>query len=136
MRAGLIKLTGVTKRYKSGEWDVRALDDVSLRIYAREFVAIVGDSGSGKSTLMNMLGCLDMPTLGSYRLDGETVSELSDGALSAIRNQKIGFIFHCFDREITFHRSNAVGYAGFRNKCSGNCLLYHDCFYGKPWDEV
>ena len=97
MQKKLIDLSGVSKHYTSGQWDVRALDSVTLRIAAREFVAVTGDSGSGKSTLMNMLGCLDMPTQGSYLLDGQPVSKLSDDALSAIRNQKIGFIFQGFN---------------------------------------
>jgi putative ABC transport system ATP-binding protein len=97
MAAGLIALTHVSKLYHSGEWEVRALDDVSLQIHAREFVAIVGDSGSGKSTLMNMLGCLDMPTVGEYRLDGQAVARLGDEELSGIRNRQIGFIFQGFN---------------------------------------
>jgi putative ABC transport system ATP-binding protein len=97
MTAGLIALDHVSKLYHSGEWEVRALDDVSLQIHAREFVAIVGDSGSGKSTLMNMLGCLDMPTKGEYRLDGQAVARLGDEELSGIRNRQIGFIFQGFN---------------------------------------
>jgi putative ABC transport system ATP-binding protein len=97
MKPGLINLKGVSKHYACGEWDVRALDDVTLQIFSREFVAIIGDSGSGKTTLMNMLGCLDMPTAGDYRLDGKLVSQLGDDALSAIRNRKIGFVFQGFN---------------------------------------
>ena len=76
---------------------MRALDGVSLAVYKGEFVAIVGHSGSGKSTLMNMIGCLDTPTSGTYFLNGQDVSALSDNALSAIRNEQIGFIFQSFN---------------------------------------
>lgn len=93
----LIHIQNVHKVYNPGEYEVRALDGVSLSIDAGEFVAIVGSSGSGKSTLMNMIGCLDMPTAGEYRLGGQEVSVLSDDALSVIRNQEIGFIFQGFN---------------------------------------
>ena len=85
------------KIYNPGENEVRALDGVSLAVYKGEFVAIVGHSGSGKSTLMNMIGCLDTPTSGTYFLNGQDVSALSDNALSAIRNEQIGFIFQSFN---------------------------------------
>lgn len=93
----LIHIQNIMKIYNPGENEVRALDDVSLDIYAGEFVAIIGHSGSGKSTLMNMLGCLDVPTSGTYILSGQDVSTLSDNALSDIRNQQIGFIFQGFN---------------------------------------
>jgi putative ABC transport system ATP-binding protein len=92
----LIELNDVHRDYRSGDEVVRALDGVSLRIDAGEHVAIMGASGSGKSTLMNVLGALDRPTAGSYRLDGQEVSKLSDAALSAVRNRKIGFVFQSF----------------------------------------
>lgn len=85
------------KIYNPGENEVRALDHVDLDIEKGEFVAIIGHSGSGKSTLMNMLGCLDVPTSGSYYLNGRDVSVMKDNQLSEIRNQQIGFIFQGFN---------------------------------------
>ena len=93
----LIHIEHITKIYNPGENEVHALDDVSLDIQTGEFVAIIGQSGSGKSTLMNMLGCLDTPTSGTYILSGKDVSHLSDNELSDIRNQQIGFIFQGFN---------------------------------------
>lgn len=93
----LIEVSHLMKIYNPGENEVRALDDVSLQISQGEFVAIIGQSGSGKSTFMNMLGCLDVPTSGSYYLNGKDVSGLSDDELSEIRNQEIGFIFQGFN---------------------------------------
>lgn len=93
----LIHIEHIMKVYNPGENEVRALDNVSLDINTGEFVAIIGQSGSGKSTLMNMLGCLDVPTSGTYILSGQDVSSLSDNALSEIRNQQIGFIFQGFN---------------------------------------
>ena len=85
------------KIYNPGENEVRALNDVSLQIFRGEFVAVIGQSGSGKSTFMNMLGCLDVPTSGSYYLNGKDVAGLSDDELSEIRNREIGFIFQGFN---------------------------------------
>ena len=85
------------KIYNPGENEVRALDHVDLKIDKNEFVAIIGQSGSGKSTLMNMLGCLDVPTSGTYILNGQDVSNLTDDDLSDIRNREIGFIFQGFN---------------------------------------
>lgn len=93
----LIFIKEIYKIYNPGENEVRALDGVSLEIGTGEFVAIIGQSGSGKSTLMNMLGCLDVPTSGTYLLNGEDVSELDDDELSDIRNKEIGFIFQGFN---------------------------------------
>jgi len=93
----LIEIHDMYKIYNPGENEVRALDGVSLEIGRGEFVAIVGSSGSGKSTLMNMLGLLDVCTSGSYFLDGDDVSHLSDDELSEIRNKQIGFIFQGFN---------------------------------------
>lgn len=93
----LIQLSGICKIYNPGENEVRALDHVDLQIDEGEFVAIIGQSGSGKSTLMNMLGCLDVPTEGSYCLHGQDVSHLKDNQLSEIRNREIGFIFQGFN---------------------------------------
>ena len=93
----LIQATDICKVYNPGENEVRALDHVSLSIDKGEYVAIIGQSGSGKSTLMNMLGCLDVPSSGTYILNGTDVSSLSDDELSDIRNQEIGFIFQGFN---------------------------------------
>ena len=94
----LIAIENIYKIYHEGmENEVRALAGVSLSIDRGEFVAIVGQSGSGKSTLMNILGCLDVPTYGDYRLDGIDVAHRSDRALSRIRNREIGFIFQGFN---------------------------------------
>ncbi len=93
----LVEIQDMCKIYNPGENEVRALDHVNVTIEEREFVAIIGQSGSGKSTLMNMLGCLDVPTSGTYRLHGQDVSALSDDELSDIRNREIGFIFQGFN---------------------------------------
>lgn len=93
----MIRLEHISKIYTMGENKVYALNDVSLHIKEHEFVSIIGPSGSGKSTLMNMLGCLDVPTKGSYFLDGTDVSQKTDDELAVIRNQKIGFVFQGFN---------------------------------------
>lgn len=93
----LIEIRDMCKVYNPGENEVRALDYVNLTIERNEFVAIIGQSGSGKSTLMNMLGCLDVPTSGTYILNGQDVSGLTDDELSDIRNREIGFIFQGFN---------------------------------------
>lgn len=94
----LIEISDVYKMYNEGlENEVRALDGVSLEIDHGEFVAVIGASGSGKSTLMNLLGCLDMPTYGTYHLVGQDVSELSNRALARIRNKDVGFVFQGFN---------------------------------------
>ena len=93
----LIDVKDMYKIYNPGENEVRALDGVSLSVHTGEFVAIIGHSGSGKSTLMNMLGCLDVPTSGTYILNGRDVSSLSDNELSEVRNNEIGFIFQGFN---------------------------------------
>ena len=96
--ANLIELQNVYKIYGEGlESEVRALDGVSLTVSSGEFIAVVGQSGSGKSTMMNVLGCLDIPTYGSYFLNGTDVSELTDKELSRIRNKEIGFIFQQYN---------------------------------------
>ena len=93
----LITIQDMCKIYNPGENEVRALDHVNLTIDQGEYVAIIGHSGSGKSTLMNMLGCLDVPTSGSYYLNGKDVSRLKDDELSDIQNLEIGFIFQGFN---------------------------------------
>ena len=93
----VIAVQGVTKVYTMGDIEVRALRGIDVTIWPGEMVAIMGPSGSGKSTLMNMLGCLDVPTEGTYKLDGVNVSELSDSELAEIRCRKIGFVFQSFN---------------------------------------
>ncbi len=93
----MLKLTGLKKFYQMGENTVRALDGIDLHIRPNEFVAVMGPSGSGKSTLMNILGCLDKPTEGSYLLGGKEVSRLNDDELSFTRNKHLGFVFQNFN---------------------------------------
>lgn len=93
----LVEIKNVYKIYNPGENEVRALDGVSLTVNKGEYVAIIGQSGSGKSTLMNILGLLDVPTRGIYKLDGKNVAGLTDDELSDIRNKEIGFIFQGFN---------------------------------------
>jgi putative ABC transport system ATP-binding protein len=93
----MIEVENLLKIYRVGESKVRALDDVSLKIQDGEMVAIVGPSGSGKSTLMAILGCLDSPTRGAYRMDGESIEKMNDNQLAHIRSHKIGFVFQQFN---------------------------------------
>src|SRR5512135_613065 len=93
----MIEIKDVTKVYTMGDVEVRALNGVSLTVAEGEWVAIMGPSGSGKSTLMNIIGCLDQPTSGSYKLDGLEVASMKDEQLAAVRNRKIGFVFQTFN---------------------------------------
>jgi putative ABC transport system ATP-binding protein len=93
----IIEIDRITKVYQMGDVQVAALDEVSLNVQVGEFLAIMGPSGSGKSTLMNILGCLDRPTSGTYLLGGEDVSRMNREQLARIRNQKIGFIFQSYN---------------------------------------
>ena len=97
MREGVIELANITKVYRTGDVDLRALDGVSLHVEPGEFIAIMGSSGSGKSTMMNIIGCLDRPTQGTYVLAGQNVSGMSRGELARIRNHVLGFVFQQFN---------------------------------------
>ena len=95
--APVVALDGVRKTYRSGSIEFEALRGVDMEIGAGEYVAVVGPSGSGKSTLMNILGCLDVPTEGTYHLGGEDVSTMSEASLAHVRNRRIGFVFQQFN---------------------------------------
>ena len=103
--AMLIQLTDITKVYRVGPERIHALDGVHLHVQENEYVAIMGPAGSGKSTLMNVLGCLDRPTSGTYELDGRLTTGMSAGSLADVRNQRIGFVFQSFE---LLPRLNAV----------------------------
>lgn len=96
-RENVIRLRGIKKLYQMGEQQVAALDGINLDIRRGEFAALMGPSGSGKSTLMNILGCLDRPTCGSYELEGREAAHLSDDELALMRNRHIGFVFQNFN---------------------------------------
>jgi putative ABC transport system ATP-binding protein len=93
----IIRLQGLKKFYRVGVEEIRALDGVDLELRQNEYIAVMGHSGSGKSTLMNLLGCLDRPSEGTYELDGKDVTKLGDAALANIRNERIGFVFQSFE---------------------------------------
>ena len=92
----ILKLTDICKDYQQGREPVRVLKNINLSVEKGEYLAIMGPSGSGKTTLMNIIGCLDVPTSGSYELDGQDLKNLSDDALAEIRNKHIGFVFQSF----------------------------------------
>ena len=96
-KQAVITLEGIKKTYVNGKLTVPVLHGIDLSIYEGEFTSIMGPSGSGKSTFMNILGCLDRPTEGSYRLDGQEVAHLSDDELAYVRNKRIGFVFQSFN---------------------------------------
>ena len=93
----VIRLRSVTRIYKVGVERIHALDGIELELGENEYVAVMGPSGSGKSTLMNVLGCLDRATSGSYELDGQNTTKMSDAALASVRNERIGFVFQSFE---------------------------------------
>jgi putative ABC transport system ATP-binding protein len=105
----MIKLRGIVRNFALGSQVVRVLKGIDLNIYRNEYVALMGPSGSGKSTLMNLLGCLDTPTEGTYLLNGKDVSNMTDNELADIRNQEIGFVFQTFN---LLPRSNALDNVG------------------------
>ena len=122
-RRKLIEITNLTKVYGTGNVAVHALRGVNMTVEQGEFVAIMGSSGSGKSTLMNILGCLDRPTSGTYILDGEDVSRMSKNQLASVRNKKIGFVFQSYNLLPRFTAVKNVtlpmlynGYAGKSDK--------------------
>jgi len=97
MNQAVIDIQGITKTYVNGKLSVPVLHGIDLQVNKGEFVSIMGPSGSGKSTFMNILGCLDRPTIGSYRLNGDEVATLSDDELAFVRNKQIGFVFQSFN---------------------------------------
>src|SRR5690606_1003397 len=97
MEQAIIRLQDIRKSYFMGKQELKVLKGISLEIFKNEYVALMGPSGSGKSTLMNILGCLDSPTAGTYILNGHDVSKMADNALAEIRNKEIGFVFQQFN---------------------------------------
>ena len=96
MQQPVAELRGISKIYGSGDLEVKALDQLNLTVHEGDYLAVMGASGSGKSTAMNILGCLDRPTSGSYRLNGKAVEQLDDDALADVRNRSLGFVFQQF----------------------------------------
>ena len=108
----ILKLTDICKDYQQGKEPVRVLKNISLTVEKGDYLAIMGPSGSGKTTLMNIIGCLDVPTSGTYELDGKNLKDLSDDDLAEMRNKHIGFVFQHFHllpkmtEKITLHPSH------------------------------
>ena len=125
----IIEIKNISRHFKVGNEVIKALDNVDLNIFINEFVALMGQSGSGKSTLMNILGCLDTPSNGSYKLNQKTISNLNDNILAEIRNKEIGFVFQTFN---LLPKSTALEnvmlpliYAGYNKKERERKLLRH-----------
>lgn len=116
----LVEMKNIYKIYHMGDTDVHALDGISLTINKGEFVAIVGQSGSGKSTCMNIIGCLDVPTRGTYRLNGKDISQYTDDELAGVRNKMLGFIFQQYNLlpKLTVEENVSLPllYGGFSDK--------------------
>ena len=133
-KEAIIKIKGIKKIYQVGNQEVRALNGVDLTIYKNEYVAIMGPSGSGKSTLMNLLGCLDKPTSGTYILNDTDVSKMRDDQLAEVRNKEIGFVFQSFNLLPRYDALNNVAlpliYAGIpkakREEEAKNALMNVD----------
>ena len=100
--SALIEFDAVCKYYQMGDTTVKAADHITMKIEKGEFVAIVGQSGSGKSTCMNIIGCLDVPTAGTYRLNGRDVGRMSRNELASIRNEMLGFIFQQYNLPVSY----------------------------------
>ena len=92
----ILKLTDICKDYQQGKEPVRVLKNINLTVHKGDYLAIMGPSGSGKTTLMNLIGCLDVPTSGTYELEGKNLQDLTDDQLADIRNKHIGFVFQSF----------------------------------------
>ena len=124
MNQTVIDIQGITKTYVNGKLSVPVLHGIDLVVNKGEFVSIMGPSGSGKSTFMNILGCLDRPTTGSYRLNGDEVATLSDDELAYVRNKQIGFVFQSFNllTKLTALENVALPmiYAGVNKRCALN----------------
>ena len=137
----IIECSNLGKTYKSGKLEVQALKGVDLLVHRNEFVAIMGPSGSGKSTLMNLLGCLDTPTEGSYRLNRSEVANLDDDELAAVRNQEIGFVFQTFNllaRATALHNVELpLIYAGMssRKRHEKSMTALERVSLGNRWDH-
>lgn len=117
MNESLIELRDIKKIYHIGGEDFAALAGITLTIREGEFAALMGPSGSGKSTLMNILGCLDRPTTGSYKLDGKEVAHLSDDELAVVRNKHIGFVFQNFNLLVPHFRPGQRSSAARLRRC-------------------
>ncbi len=129
----LIELSDIARYYVMGDEKIAALDGVSFSIAKGEMVAIVGSSGSGKSTLLNILGCLDTPSRGEYRLDGTNVQSSSDDELARVRNQQIGFVFQSFQ---LLHRATAIKNVGLPLQYRGIPARERDVRAKKALDRV